>query len=128
MSAFSQLVDAAARDRIFPARREVPLALRNLVDYLASGKPIDLTEQLALATLLVGKLNRARGRPALSPEDHERRSGLAADGRKMFQDLCAEGVPYHDALSDAANWARDQPRNTEGRKAASLRKDIQCAR
>jgi len=128
MTTFAQLAARVATCRIFPARREVPLALRHLVDYISSDQPIDRDDRLALAALLAGKLNRAGGRPALSSEDHERRNGLAADGRKMLRDLCAEGVPHLDALSAAANWAKDQPRNTEGRKAASLRKDIQRAR
>lgn len=128
MTSFAQLAARVATCRIFPARREVPLALRELVDYISSDLPIDPTDRLALASLLIGKFNRASGRPALSAEDHERRHGLAADGRKMLKDLCANGVPHLDALSAAANWAKDQPRNIEGRKAASLRKDIQRAR
>lgn len=128
MTSFAQLAARVATCRIFPARRDVPLALRQLVDYISSDQPINRADRLALAALLVGALNRTSGRPALSEEDHKRRDSLVTDARAMRDNLRTEGIPYHDALSAAANWAKDQPRNTEGRKAASLRKDIQRLR
>lgn len=124
---FTELVSAAAARRIFPARRELNPVLQDLINYVASDRPFTADERRILAALMAGKFNRASGRPALSQADHERRDSLVADARAMFNELRTSGVKYHDALSTAANWAKDQPRNTEGRKAASFRKDIQCA-